>query len=216
MRWLQRLIPRRPPGERAGPRIPHPLTPRGDDAQTDLAAALTFALYGIEPRLHVGPHCARVARLVARLARDAGVQGADFRSLVRAAQLHEVGMVAVPVELLENPAPLPPEQLARVRAQAWIGAEIVRKTEDDLTAWLIRHQYTDYRELLDRFPASRRELLLAGLFRVADVTDALTVPRPYQKSLPEERRRDVLFSGAGTRFHPDAVDTLLQLRSGWS
>lgn len=209
MRWMQRLAVRR--SRRA---IPAWLTPTGEDTQVDLAAALTFSLYGVEPRLHVARHCARVARLVSRLARAAGVEGEDYRALVRAAQLHEIGMIAVPVELLENPAPLPAEQLARVRAQAWIGAEIVRKTEDDLTAWLIRHQYTDYQELMERFPESSRELLLAGLFRVADVMDAITEPRPYQKRLPEERRRDVLFSGLGTRFHPGAVHSLLQLGSG--
>ncbi|HEX2092671.1 MAG TPA: HD domain-containing protein [Longimicrobiaceae bacterium] len=204
---MKRLFPRTRLPE---PRVPHPLMPRAEDTQIDLAAALTFALYAIEPRLHVGAHCARVAARLAWLAEVEGFGESELRALVRAAELHEVGMVAVPVELLENPDPLTPAELARIRAQAWIGAEIVRKTEGDLTAWLIQHQYTDYEVLRARFPVESTELLLAGLFRVADVTDALTEPRPYQRRLPEHRRLDVLFSGIGTRFHPEAVRALVE------
>lgn len=210
MRWLRQMFtPRRDAPARTG--VPDPLTPRSEDTQLDLAAALTFALYAGEPRLQVGAHCARVARLVGRMARELEIVGDARRALVRAAQLHEAGMVAVPLELLEFPGRLTPQQLARIRAQAWIGAEIVRRTEDLLTAWLVQHQYTDHQVLRRRFPDHDRELLLAGLFRVADVVDALAVPRPYQERLPEARRRDVLFQGSGTRFHPEAVEALLDL-----
>ncbi|HEX7241251.1 MAG TPA: HD domain-containing protein [Longimicrobiaceae bacterium] len=210
MRWLRRLFAG-PREDRALPRIPDPLTPQSEDTQLDLAAALTFALYAGEPRLRVGEHCARVARLVGRMARELEIVGDHRRALLRAAQLHEVGMIAVPLELVEFPGRLAPDQLARIRAQALFGAEIVRKTEGLLTAWLVQHQYTDHQVLRRRFPDHGRELLLAGLFRVADVADALTVPRPYQDRLPEARRRDVLFQGSGTRFHPEAVEALLEM-----
>lgn len=209
--WLPWTARRESGPVEGGARIPGALTPREEDTQIDIAAALTFALYAMEPRLGVGRHCARVARGVRQLAEQLGLEGDDLRSLVRAAQLHEIGLVAIPMELLETPASLTERELRRVRAHSWIGAEIVRRTETDLTAWLVRHQYTDHEALRARFPDNHREVLLAGLLRVADVADALAEPRPYQQPFPPQRREEVLSTGMGTRFHPEAVQAALRI-----
>lgn len=182
------------------------------DTLLEMASVVHFALEVRNSKLRFAEHCTRVTRLVDRLATEAALDADDFVALRFAAQLHEVGMMAVPVELVEKMGPLTDEELQRVRAQAWIGAAMVRATHDGLTARLVAEQYTDFAELRRRYPERNREILLAGILRVADVFDAMTHPRPYQRNLPEGRHVEVLLEGVGTKFHPDAVDTLFQVR----
>lgn len=160
-------------------------------------------------RLHVVTHSARVALLASWLARELGV-GDDRRDEVwYAARLHEVGMISVPSGLVGRPAPLTRGELRRVREQARVGAEMARSMGRPLSALLIEHQYDDYDTLRRTLPRGSDDALLAGIFRVADVLDAMTAPRPYQPPVPEGRRLEVLREGSGTRFHPEAVRALL-------
>lgn len=170
--------------------------------------ALRYAVGLRSERTGFGAHCARVARLCDRVARKLGVCEPPRAALVAAADLHEIGMVAVPVHLLETDGPLSGRQLERVRAQAWIGAEIVRTTQSERTVWLIENQYTDFEVLREAAP-SDCDLLLAGILRTADVFDTMGHPRPYQRDLDAGEQARVLRVGAGTRFHPDVVDVLL-------
>jgi putative two-component system response regulator len=191
---------------------PHGLERENIETQLEMASALNFAIEIRNPRLRFVEHCTRVTRLVDRLATEVGLDGDDFVALRYAAQLHEVGMIAVPPELIEKPESLSDDELERVRAQAWIGAEIVRATHGERTSRLIETQYTDFQELRRQHPDGSREILLAGILRVADVFDTMTHPRPYQQNLPGGRRSQVLMDGIGTKFHPVVVDTLFQVR----
>jgi HD-GYP domain-containing protein (c-di-GMP phosphodiesterase class II) len=171
----------------------------------------TVALFRLEtPEL--GPeffeHSARVAVISERIAAALGVSAPARAGLVQAACLHEVGMVAVPEDLVRRPAPLRGDELQRVRAQAMIGAELVRAMYDARIAELVANQYRDYSELVHDYECP--ELCrLAGILRVADVVDAVTSPRPYQDAMPVEAIVELLERGVGTRFHPGAVAAAL-------
>lgn len=155
-------------------------------------------------------HSQRVADLVGAIAELVEVPPAEQERLRLAAQLHEIGMVGVPSDLLTRQTRLSPAELESVRAQARVGAEMVRVSHHPETARLIERQYDDYR-YLRRSTLDSRELLLAGILRIADVYDAMVAPRPYQEPVPEARRRQVLRIGSGTKFHPAAVFALLHL-----
>lgn len=167
--------------------------------------------YGIQTRdaqLHVLEHSTRVSLVASTIARQIGLRESQEYFVRVAAQLHEVGMFTVPPELLARRAPLSREELAMVRMQAKISAGVARVAHPPQVVRLIENQYADYQGL--RETLSPTELLLAGIFRVADVLVAVTWPRPYQDPLPWSRFAEMLHSGAGSRFHPEAVDALLQ------
>lgn len=179
------------------------------ETELEIASALTFALRVREPYTHVVEHSARVTMLVDWIAPAVGLDSGEQEDLRRAARLHEMGMAAVPLELLLKRSPLSRQELERIRAQAWIGAEIARATHEPRTARLIENQYVDHSELRRRVPEGSRDLLLAGVLRVADVIDAILHPRPYQEPHPREYCLGVLRHGTGSKFHPGAVDPLL-------
>src|SRR5688500_4358442 len=180
------------------------------DVEGELAAALSLALERRETSSYIVGHSSRVAKLACSIAELVELRTSEMDALRMASQLHEIGMIGVPSDLLLRPSRLTPVELQRVRSQASIGAEIVKSTHGTTAARLIERQYTDYAELR-RSTVDSRELLLAGILRVADVFDAMVDPRPYQEPVPEERWRQVLRVGSGSRFHPAAVYAILHL-----
>jgi HD-GYP domain-containing protein (c-di-GMP phosphodiesterase class II) len=201
------LSGRSPPASR--PRSEH----RGDalaEVELEMSCALSYALELRETTVQVQEHSLRVMRLACAIAELVAVGEGDLQSLRKGATLHEIGMVAVPPELLTRASGLSREELERVRSHAKIGAEIVRATHGTATARLVERQYDDY-FALRRATLDSRELLLAGILRVADVYDAMTAPRPYQRPAPAEDKQLVLRGGSGSKFHPAAVHALLHL-----
>ncbi|MEK7853278.1 MAG: HD domain-containing phosphohydrolase, partial [Planctomycetota bacterium] len=53
--------------------------------------------------------------------------------------------------------------------------------------------------------------LLARIFAVVDVWDALRFDRPYRKGMTEAQALEYIISNAGTHFDPQAVEAFLQL-----
>jgi len=53
--------------------------------------------------------------------------------------------------------------------------------------------------------------LVARIFSVVDVWDALTSDRPYRTSWPREKVREHICAGAGTHFDPQVVDIFIRI-----
>jgi response regulator RpfG family c-di-GMP phosphodiesterase len=201
------------PGRRAGRPVPGRLGGLQEElasTEFELNHALRVALRTREPIRQLVAHATRVLVLVDWLSSELDVGEAEFEHLQFAAQLHEIGMITVPLRILEHPGPLTPGELARVRDQAALGAEIVRGYHSPRTAHIIECQYIPHAELSARFPDGSTDLLLAGILRVADVFDTMGYPRPYQRAWSVEERVLELQSGMGDRYHPLVVDTFLR------
>ena len=205
-RWVRRLAGAQPPAlyieERAN---------KEELARTNRTMVRTLA-FGLEVRdaeLDIVKHCTLVADLCGALGNVLGISLGEAYILDTAARLHEIGMFSVPASLLKRDAPLSPDELALVRSQARLSAEIAATMHHPRVARLIEHQYDDYLELAGKL--DEPDLLLAGIVRVADLIAALTRPRPYQRPMLWDQRAAVLRAGAGTLFHPRVVEGALQL-----
>lgn len=183
------------------------------EIEFEMTSALAQALEGRATTSQIVEHCRRVSKLACAIGALVELRPDEEERLRRAAQLHEIGMVGVPGDLLVKRTKLSADELARVRAQARVGAEIVRASHDFATARLIERQYDDY-IAIRQTTVDSREVLLSGLLRVADVYDAMTAPRPYQPPLQESQWRQVLQLGSGSKFHPAAVYALFRWADG--
>ena len=201
------------PGRRAGRAAPGRLGGLQEElasTEFELNHALRIALRTREPVRQLVAHSTRVLVLVDWLSSELGLGETEFEHLQCAAQLHEIGMITVPLRLLQNPGPLTPSELERVRDQATLGAEIIRGYHSPRTAHIIECQYLPHAELSGRFPDGSTDLLLVGILRVADVFDTMGYPRPYQRAWTVEERVDELRRGTGERYHPTVVEAFLQ------
>jgi response regulator RpfG family c-di-GMP phosphodiesterase len=181
------------------------------EMQRETVKALAATVAARDPFMQ--GHAARVAGLCRRVGAELRLDDEQLGLLETAALLHEIGKASVPLELLHRPGPLSAGELERIRAHARVGADIVRGVPTlTRVAPLIEHQGTDYARLpADPDPPEPRFALLAGILRVVDAWDSMVSARSYRGAMPPEYCEETLRAGAGTRFHPGAVEAVLRL-----
>lgn len=178
-----------------------------EDVRCDMIRALARTIAARDA--YMTGHAERVAELCAAMAERMGLGEDDRRRLATAAQLHEIGKISVPVELLQKEEGLSADELERIRAHARTGAEILREVPSLADfAPLVEHLGTAYRDLPANLPGGDANARLIGILRVADVWDAVTSERAYRPAMPRSYWEPLLKDGAGTHFDPAAVDAL--------
>jgi diguanylate cyclase (GGDEF)-like protein len=159
---------------------------------------------------------AAVARLAEAMGEQMGLSTEDHAQLRQAAELHDVGKLGIPEQILHKPGPLDPEEWTFVRRHTLIGERIIAAAPALAgAAKLVRsiHERFDGSGYPDGL-AGQQIPLGARIIAVCDAFTAMTFPRPYagQLSVPDamaEFRRC-----AGTQFDPAVVDALSNLVIG--
>jgi two-component system cell cycle response regulator len=126
----------------------------------------------------------------------------------RAAELHDVGKIAVPDAILDKPAALDPVEWSFMRRHPLIGERIL------LAAPALRPVARLVRSSHERwdgggYPDGLRgdEIPLgARVVAVCDAFDAMTTDRPYRSLVPESEAIEELRRCAGTQFDPMVVE----------
>jgi two-component system cell cycle response regulator len=156
---------------------------------------------------------AATARLAEAVGTRMGLSTEDRLQLRQAAELHDVGKLGIPDEILTKPGPLTPPEWVFVRRHPLIGARIIGAAPALAgAAALVRSTHerpdgTGYPDGLsgDQIPLGSR------IIAVCDAFTAMTSARPYaeQRTIPEavaELRR-----AAGTQFDAAVVDAFSEL-----
>jgi diguanylate cyclase (GGDEF)-like protein len=140
-----------------------------------------------------------------------GPEGLD--EVARAAELHDVGKIAVPDAILDKPGPLDPVEWSFMRRHPLIGERIL------LAAPALRPVARLVRSSHERwdgggYPDGLRgdEIPLgARVVAVCDAFDAMTTHRPYREPIPEPEAIAELRRCAGTQFDPMVVDAFCRV-----
>jgi len=133
--------------------------------------------------------------------------------------LHDVGKLALPVVVLEQPGPIDPKVWARIRRHPVASERLVREAGmPEAVACAVRahHERWDGGGYPDGLRCSAIPWLARGLC-VLDALDVMVHGRPYQKgrSLPEAFAE--LHRGRGRQFDPQWVDRVVsEAPSTWS
>jgi HD-GYP domain-containing protein (c-di-GMP phosphodiesterase class II) len=180
---------------------------RADAAQSVLLASLEARC----PDLY--DHAQRVARSAASLAQALRRGREDVRAIRTAALLRDVGKVVMPLSLVGGTSPLDDEEIAILRSQVTIGAELLRNvTGFDGVADLVGASR-------ERFDGTGYPVGLGGteipigarIIAVAAAYDTLTAPRACDDPLTHDGATAELVRRAGTQLDPDVVRAWLDL-----
>jgi HD-GYP domain-containing protein (c-di-GMP phosphodiesterase class II) len=188
---------------------PH-LTLEGEAIDRALAATGDFADLA-SPYL-VG-HSRGVAQLATAAAQRCGFDAADLARIRRAALVHDLGRVAVPVRIWQKAGPLRPDEWERVRLHAY-HCERVLGRSSFLAA--LAPVASFHHERLDgsgyhRGAAAAALTRPARLLATADAYHAMTEPRPHRQPLPPEQAAGILGQEARAgRLDADAVAAVLE------
>ena len=159
-------------------------------------------------------HTRAVAELARGLATALGLDGETRDVIARAAELHDVGKVAIPDAILGKPGALEPDEEAFMRRHTVIGEAIIAEAPAlRPVAALVRasHERWDGAGYPDRL-AGFDIPLGARIVAVCDAYSAMRQARPYGAVLSESEALDELRRGAGTQFDPALVAAFCVLR----
>lgn len=192
-------------------REPSPrLTLDGEAIDRALAAMGNFADLA-SPYL-VG-HSAGVAGLASAAGPRCRLAAADLVTLRRAALVHDVGRVSVPVRIWEKAAPLTADEWERVRLHAYHSERVLCRSPF-LAA--LAPVATAHHERLDgsgyhRGAAAAALSSPARVLAAADAYHAMTEPRPYRDALAPELAAETLTQEARRgRLDAQAVAAVLE------
>ena len=159
----------------------------------------------------LGHHIGKVARLASLMASAAGLSDSDVGLARLAAELHDVGKLAIPENILLKPGPLDEQEWELVRQHTLIGQRIIAAAPGlETVALAVRssHERWDgagYPDRLsgDEIPAVSR------IIAICDAYDAMTAERPYRPRMSHEQAVAELRAQAGKQFDPIYVEVFV-------
>jgi len=161
--------------------------------------------------IYVGSHSQRVAGLAAELALRLGLPAQKVELVRLAGDLHDVGKLAIPAELLRKQDGLTTSERRVVERHPQIGYRMLQSLGIEAVArWVLHHHEhwdgTGYPDGL----AGEQIPLGSRIVHIAEALDAMTsCDRLYRRPLSAEEADRELERGSGTLFDPHLVDLLL-------
>ncbi len=185
-----------------------------------------------------GQHVFRVGQYAGLIALAMGMNSEESHLLSLAAQLHDVGKIGIPDQVLNKADKLTQEefavmqqhcgmgkrvfdgmderQLNHLRKHPTLGSELLSVSASPLIQLASRIALTHH-ERWDGtgYPMglTKEEIPLEGrITAVADVFDALSSQRPYKPAYSLSKCFELLEQGRGTQFDPEVLDAFLKQR----
>ena len=164
-------------------------------------------------------YVARLAALMKKQERYAGLTDEYYRNVILAAPLHDIGKIRIPDVILNKPGRLSDDEYAVMKTHAECGGEIIRKTMRDIeeedyyniACNLTRHHHERYDGKGYPDGLKGEEIPLeARMMALADVYDALISERVYKKAYSKEYAIHIIEEGSGTQFDPELAKLFLE------
>ena len=156
-------------------------------------------------------HGLAVSALAAEVARELALDDETVERVATAAELHDIGKIAIPRPLLAKPGALEPAEWEFIRRHTLIGERIVSGAPALVgVSRLIRssHERWDGAGYPDRLAGDEIPLGSQIVF-VCDAFAAMTSERPYSPALSEAEALEELRRNAGRQFAPAVVAAFL-------
>ena len=155
----------------------------------------------------LGDHVHGVAELAVSIGEQLALLPEELEDLRQAAELHDMGKVAIPDAILDKPGPLNDDEWEFMRRHTIIGERILQAAPAlERVAAIVRSTHermdgTGYPDQLigDAIPLAARIVL------VCDAYEAMTADRSYRKAMSAEVAIEELERCAGTQFDPRVV-----------
>ncbi len=162
---------------------------------------------------HSAGHIARVGLGTGVLAKATGYSPGQIEMIRHAAQMHDVGKIGIPDEVLLKPGPLDDLERTLMREHARIGADLLAGSDSDviqLGASIAYHHHERWNGSgYPRGIGGEDIPLEARMCAVVDVFDACTTDRPYRRALAMDDALAMIVDGSGTHFEPILVEAFM-------
>jgi HD-GYP domain-containing protein (c-di-GMP phosphodiesterase class II) len=163
-------------------------------------------------------HSVNVSLLVLAQGRSFGIQGPTLHALGLASLCHDVGKLNVPLDVLNYPGKLEGEAWRIMQSHAEEGAwQLATMDGAPPLSVVVAYEHHLRYDGVPSYPVlrhPRKPTLAAQLTSLADVYDALSTLRPYQKARSRGAALEILSQRAGTFHDPVLVGNFVRLAEG--
>jgi diguanylate cyclase (GGDEF)-like protein/putative nucleotidyltransferase with HDIG domain len=158
----------------------------------------------------------RMQTYAVEIGKEVGLSGAELQALETAALLHDIGILAVPEQIVSKTGHLTREEFEKVKIHSVVGAEILERVRFPYpVAPIVRahHEKWNGEGYPDGLKGSQIPLG-ARILAVVDCLVALTSERPYRKAVSLKQSLSFIVSQAGISFDPRIVKVLQKRYAG--
>jgi putative two-component system response regulator len=186
-------------------------TSRSDPFNPELLDAIKRMAYIAEYRkANTLSHLDRMRAYCLAIAERAGLAPPEAQIIAYASQLHDIGEIALPEQLVSRKEKLTSYEWDLVKRHPVVGAEILRGSPSVILQMgemiaLTHHERWDG----SGYPQGLKEeeIPLGGrICALADVFDALTTRRPYKEEISVELAAQLICETSGQFFDPQLVE----------
>jgi len=158
-------------------------------------------------------HQRRVALLAEAIAREMKLPEAQVEGIRFAAEIHDIGKIYVPAEILSKPTKLTELEYTIIKTHPQAGYDILKNIE---FPWPIAQIVLQHHERINGsgYPNALKNgeiLLEAKILAVADVVEAMSSHRPYRPSFGLDKALEEIQLNRGRLYEPEVVDSCLRL-----
>jgi len=162
---------------------------------------------------YTGGHQKRVAELARTIATEMRLSSEQIDGLRLAAQIHDIGKIIVPSEILSKPGLLSESEWGLVKNHSAIGYELLKDMD---FPWPVAEIIYQHHERLDGsgYPRGLKgeEIMIeARILAVADVVEAMSSHRPYREAFTLEEALAEVEQKKGCLFDKKVVEICLWL-----
>jgi len=180
-------------------------------AYLDTVRSLVGALESKDP--YTSGHSERVAKLAEAVARSMGFSEEELEHVRLAAQLHDLGKMAIANTVLMKPGRLTSEEIGAIRLHPGVGAGIVERVPSMRgLAPIVRHHHERFDGDGYGSGLARDEIPIAArILAVADSFDAMTTERAYRDAMSLQEAIEEVLACSGTQFDPEVVEHFVRV-----
>ena len=158
-------------------------------------------------------HQRRVTSLAVEIAKEIRLAPSVIDGLRFACQIHDIGKISIPAEILTKPTSLNPMEVAMLRAHPQAGYDILKPL---IFPWPIAKIILQHHERLDGsgYPNAIKGdsiCLEAKILAVSDTVEAMSSDRPYRPAIGIEAALEEIQSNSGVLYDKQVVDSCLKL-----
>jgi putative nucleotidyltransferase with HDIG domain len=173
--------------------------------------ALTMTVEYRDP--YTSGHQQRVADLASAIAKEMGFSKDKIMGVRMAGVLHDIGKIAVPVEILSKPGRLSKTEFELIKNHSQVGYDILKSIR---FPWPLSQILLQHHERIDGsgYPnglLGEKTLIEAKILGVADVVEAMASHRPYRAALGIDKALGEILINKGKLYDTEAANACLRV-----
>ncbi len=157
-------------------------------------------------------HSVNCSILAGVVAAKMGCNRTTLKQLTTGALLHDIGMVAIPEQILNKPGALTLDEIATINKHPLYGFEIFKKSKiyHGLAGTIIAQHHEKYNGQGYPYGLKKDEINpMAQIVGIANIYDALTSDRPYRKAYHPHEAVEMIMAWGNDLFDIEILQSFL-------